>query len=81
MRNAADQRVAHHTAAHGGEQRGDGHAHHVQPFFITDKVAGKGKSGGADDVDKVGGGHGGVFFASVKSGGLYPNVVRPYCSK
>jgi hypothetical protein len=57
----ADQRVAHHAAADGGQQRGNHHAQYVQPLAVAHQIAGNGKSDGADDVDKVGSGHGFLY--------------------
>ena len=59
LRHMPHQRIAHHAAAHGGEQGGDDHAEHIEPFAVANEVAGYGKGGGADDLDEVGGGHGG----------------------
>ena len=58
LRHMSYQRIAHHAAAHGGEQGGDDHAEHVEPLAVADEVAGHGEGGGADDLDEVGGGHG-----------------------
>ena len=66
--DTADQDVAHHAAANGGEQGDDEDAKEVEAFACADKVAGDGEGDGADDVDDVGGGHGGR--AAVSGRGL-----------
>ena len=70
LRHMSYQRIAHHAAAHGGEQGGDDHAEHVEPLAVADEVAGHGEGGGADDLDEVGGGHKCNFCGILFSGSL-----------